>query len=310
LVFAHHLPPESQTTLSVVEWADRIESESGGQVKFTFYPLSSLVEPFEAYPATVKGICDLNLIATTFFPSQLKLTSITTQQGILWPSNQAVPKIYMQLYDEFPEIRAEFEGLKLMYAHGYKAADIHHSKKLVRVPDDLKGMKLSAEAPYSQIIEKMGASPVALGPTDWHTSLERGVVEGILLPSNVVASHKIYPLVPYHSDVMFGKQSSFVIMNLDKWNSLPADVQGIIEGLTSWAEERTTQVMEDTVTAALQTFEEEGQTYVVITSEELELWEPYYTEAAEKWIEDREAEGLPARAVFEETERLIKEYSE
>jgi TRAP-type C4-dicarboxylate transport system substrate-binding protein len=44
------------------------------------------------------------------------------------------------------------------------------------------------------------------------------------------------------------------------------------------------------------------------TAEEMKLWRQAVQPVHEKWIADTEAKGLPARAVYEEAKRLIKEY--
>ena len=44
------------------------------------------------------------------------------------------------------------------------------------------------------------------------------------------------------------------------------------------------------------------------TPQELKLWKEAVQPVHEKWIADTEAKGLPAKAVYDEAKRLIKEY--
>jgi hypothetical protein len=44
------------------------------------------------------------------------------------------------------------------------------------------------------------------------------------------------------------------------------------------------------------------------TPEEMQLWRQAVKPVHQKWIADNEAKGLPAKAIYQEAKRLIKEY--
>ena len=99
------------------------------------------------------------------------------------------------------------------------------------------------------------------------------------------------------------------IMNKEKWDSLPPDIQKVIDDASVWAAHETAGRLRIRGDKARKLCMERGDTFVTPTPEEMKLWRDALKPVWEKWIEEREAEGLPGRAVLNETLRLIEQYS-
>ena len=85
--------------------------------------------------------------------------------------------------------------------------------------------------------ERLSGLPVTIGLGDWYTSLERGLVEGIYFLFPVLPNFKGEDLFKYHTVVNASLGVNFWIFNEKKWNSLPADLQKIIEEAANWRAE-------------------------------------------------------------------------
>lgn len=95
---------------------------------------------------------------------------------------------------------------------------------------DLEGLKLRApEGLVQSVFAAAGASPVNLPGSEVFTGLSKGVIDAAdytVFSTNhsagmhEVASHPVYP--GFHSLPLLE-----VVMNLDEWNELPADIQAI-----------------------------------------------------------------------------------
>jgi TRAP-type C4-dicarboxylate transport system substrate-binding protein len=200
LKFHHQLPPGIDIAVVCDEWAKKVEEQTSGRVKVTIYPAEGLVKATDCYTSIVKGTCDIAFRALANDPSRVSLNRITDLPGMFWPSPEAASSIWVELMDEFPEMRTEFRDVKILWQYNCMPSVLNFTKKETRVPDDIKGMKLISLPPLSLAIDNMGASPIGLLPPEWYTSLERGLAEGVTSAYNVIYVHKIHPLVTYRTE--------------------------------------------------------------------------------------------------------------
>ncbi len=102
--------------------------------------------------------------------------------------------------------------------------------KLVRKPDDLKGMKMRIPTRTGAwIIEALGAAPVGMPVPDLPQALSKKVVDGAFIPWEIIPALKLQEMIKYEIEgpgkVRFGNTTFQVSMNEARWNSLPADVK-------------------------------------------------------------------------------------
>lgn len=94
---------------------------------------------------------------------------------------------------------------------------------------DLKGVKIRTTGAYRPLIEALGGTPVQItNAGEVYTALERGLVEGFGWPSVGLASQKLARLVKYRIDPPFYHLANVVLVNNDKWNSLPKPAQDLV----------------------------------------------------------------------------------
>jgi len=210
---------------------------------------------------------------------------------------------------EFPQIVAGRAPVKTLWLDNLPPDVLHLAKKEARIPDDIKGMKLGATAPLHELIQGCGASPVDIQPPDWYTSLERGVVEGIFLSYEVLDSHKLQEVAKVHLDVPISTTVGVNIMNMDTWNSLPSDIQQIIEGTVAEIEQEQfndglagNKEVRDRLAAS------PDHTIIEPTEDELALWRTKAMPYHQAWIDKMEAEGLPGQAAYDKLIEIINRY--
>ena len=219
-------------------------------------------------------------------------------------------EVYNKIFNTFPEIRNEFRGVKVMAARMGPAYQLHFTKKEVHVPEDLKGMKvISVGGSMAKEMAHMGAAPMDVKVGDLYMSLDRGLAEGISCHVPILHAFGILKLLPYHTMFPGGAAMGpdMLLMNIKKWNSLPPDIQKIFEDLSPWLGQALIQADNGYEAMVIGKAKELGHTMTIPTPQEMQLWKNAVQPVHDKWIADTEAKGLPARAVYEEAKRLIKE---
>ena len=94
------------------------------------------------------------------------------------------------------------------------------------------------------------------------------------------------------------------------WNSFPADIQDIFIDLAPFIEEESIKWDIGIIETAKQFATELGHPIYSLTDAEHQQWRDAVQYYHDEWIAETEAEGLPAREVYEGAKKLIAEYSE
>jgi len=303
LKLSHHMPPVAPVAQALEEWAKKIEENTNGRVKITIYPSGALASGSDAYPSTAAGVCDIAYVNNIYEPSKWSLNNIVNQPALQIPTDIRGVEIWSKLWEKYPVMLDEFKGVKVL-AHMVSLPASLHTTTAVRVPDDIKGMKISAQAGNLRVLRNIGASPVAIPANDWYMSLEKGLMAGILAPIGVLTDRGVEVLVQYHIDLGLGQGGSCLIINLDRWNSFPPDIQAVFEELHSWTTDAMIEANNRVISEGWDKCA--GHTIIKPTPEELELWLAYALPVAEEWIADNEDKG-PTREMFEYAQELIAE---
>ena len=105
----------------------------------------------------------------------------------------------------------------------------------------MKGLKLRGTGRLGDIVKALGGTPIPIATPDLYDSLKRGVIEGALLPFETLKGFKTGEVQKYvtASWKVGSAYAFYVVMNKDKWNSLPPDVQKVI---TDFSTEFTAKV--------------------------------------------------------------------
>ena len=123
---------------------------------------------------------------------------------------------------------------------------------------DLKGLKMRSTGAYRPLLNALGASPVEMPVSDVYTALERGLVDGFGWPTVGLGSLGLAKAVKYRLDPPFYHLANLVLVNMDKWNSLPKPAQELILKVGAEYEQASIQRMHDDAKADTALVEKDG----------------------------------------------------
>ena len=98
----------------------------------------------------------------------------------------------------------------------------------VKTPDDLKGLRIRVSPMYIDFVKALGAIPIETKPGDIYQGLERGVFDGTFWPFTKYIDWGFQEVTKYAVGPGIYNVCHPVLMNLDKWNSIPADQQNFL----------------------------------------------------------------------------------
>jgi len=290
-------------------FAEEVEKATEGRVKITIYSGGALGKPADQYDSAVTGVTDIAFGLHGYTPGKFPLTSVLELPNMVTSATHG-SKVLWELYEKFPEIGAEHPGVKVLALWTHDTGQIVTTKKPIRTMDDLKGMTIRAPtASHVTMVEAWGATAVQMPIDQLYDSLEKGVVDGSVVPYSAIKSFNLQNVAKYMTIGDFYVCTFFLVMNLDSWNKISGKDQKIIEGLIGSRMSETGGAAYDAAAkAGLQAAQEAGMEIYTLPAGELAKWRQTLAPVHQKWVADMEAKGLPGKKIYDEAVRLAEKY--
>ena len=301
LKFATGFSPKHTMQTKVFEpWAEKINQLSNGKVKVTFFPGGALGKTPDHYDLAEKGITDISYTLHDYTPGRFPMTTVFELPFIITSATQT-SKAMWQVFEEFPEFQKEYRKVKVLGLFCHPAGNFNTVHKPINTLEDLKGMKFRTASPHvTEALKIFGAVPVNMPITETYTALDRGVVEGTVLPWEGNFVFKLAELLKYGTETDFYTMTMLVVMNKRKWDSLPEEVKKIIDETTGMAMSvEAGKVYDQTNTPMRQLCQKKGMQSLQLPQKEKNKLEKLTLPLRDKWVKAMEAKGLPGQAVLD-----------
>ncbi|MCB5363315.1 TRAP transporter substrate-binding protein [Pusillimonas sp. CC-YST705] len=299
LRLAHYLPPMHNMAANVLPgWADRLEKASDGRLKVTIYPAGQLLGVTEIFDGVRGGVADIGWSMPGATPGRFPVMSLMELPFIFTRAEDA-SRVVMEAYEK-GHMDKEFQGVKVLYLHTHHAG-ILNTKSEVRNLDDLKGKRIRFPSPpVRSLLQALGADPVGVPAPQAYESLDRGVLDGVAFPFDAMQGLRLGELVKYHLDFPMYVLTFYLVMNQNKFDSLPADLQKIIMDHSGMNEAlavgRAWDESEDNSKVFVQ---KHGNEIVVLSPEQQQLWRERAQPVIATGIAEADKAGVPGREIYE-----------
>jgi len=216
------------------------------------------------------------------------------------PGAEKTAAAMWQTFEQSADFRKEYGDVKLLALFCHPGGDFHTSKKPIRSLNDLKGLKFRTASPYvTSALKIYGAIPISMPITEAYTALERGVVDGTVAPWEGLGIFKLDDLTRYALEIDFYTMTMMVVMNKRKYESLPADIQKIIDDTTGLAMSLAAgKAYDETDEPFKRRALEKGIQVNALPDEEMHKLKELTKPLRMKWIEKGTAKGLDAASVL------------
>lgn len=311
----HFLPPKSPAqVMMLAPWAERVEKASGGKVKIEIYPSMSLGgKPPQLINQVRDGVVDMVWTVNGYTPNLFPRTEVF-ELPFVYVNNAAATNLAMRaMFNKY--LKQEYRGVHVLFLHVHQGQAIQMVDKAVHSPDDLKGLKLRIPSRTGAwVIEALGASPVGMPVPDLPQALSKKVVDGTLIPWEIVPPLKLQELMKYFVEgpdmTRFGNTTFQVSMNEARWNSLPADVKKAFNENSgaAWVRE-VGKIWKEDDENALKVIEKAGDTHIVLTPAQLAAFKTRLEPVVQRWENDVKAKGIDGVTLVKVARREIAKYS-
>lgn len=299
-------PKHLRNTTVILPWIKLVEERTQGAVKIIPHFSSTLSPPAESFEGTTTGVIDIAEAYTFGNPGRFSLSETLMLPHMGFPTSLSSSRALWHLYKTFPEVKAEYAGVKMLWLMATPSAKLNTKKKGVKSLEDLKGMKIAVSgATMVKVGKTLGLSPVTMSTNDLYEAADKGVIDGFVRPVELLVSRRLGEVTKYVTDINLGHDLFFVVMNQKKWDALPPAVQKVFEELSGdWAVDFAGTAWDKFDNEAAIESKGKGIEFITLSPQELARWEKLLVPVKEEYARDMEAKKLPGKKILDELKRL------
>ena len=218
------------------QYVDRAQQMSGGRVKIDYLPAGAVVKAFQVQDACNKGVLDAAHTVTAYWYGKNKAASLfgtgpvfgcNAAQILAWIHFGGGKDLYRELVQDVLKL-----NLVGFFTMPMPTQPLGWFKKHVKNVDDMQGLKYRTVGLATDIMQGMGLKVTQLPGGEIMPALEKGVIEAFEFNNPTADSQfgaqdvsKFYHLSSYHQAAEFFE----IIFNKQKFESLPKEIQAILE---------------------------------------------------------------------------------
>jgi len=285
-------------------WMAKIEKETNGRVKFKpFWGGAIIGASANAMDEMVKNVADVGFIS----PGQAKTGYDVSKALFLFftgvnPADER--RIFFEMLKRFPEIEAEYKGLKVMGWSSGTQYDLL-ARKPVRKLADMKGMRVKTLGEITSVLKDLGVEGVNSPMTEVYVSMQKGILDGAFVTYNTLDILRLAEVAKYYTMLNLVRPSTGSrVMSLVAWSKLPPDIQKVFQSNVEWF---STESDNDQIKSDMEGKEfgkKNGVEYITLPKEDMAKFYSLILDKAAKEAKNLDAKGLPGTKILTEVQRL------
>jgi len=307
LKVANWFPVAHKQTPLLESWGKDLEKRTNGRVKVNYYPAGTLVPAPQSYDAVTKGISDVGNHVLGYTVGRFPLTEVL-DLPLGYPNNTVPTKLANAFYDKFKP--KEFNDVKVLWFHAQAPGIVHTKTKPITKLEDLKGMKMRTYGSNAKLMSLLGGTPVAMPMTDVYDALSRGVAEGLMCAYEATEGFRFGDQLKFSTENYATSYSAVfaIVMNKDKWNSLPPDIQKIIDTMSKEYIEKYAAMWDDIEISGKAYLVKRGNKINTLSKEEEAKWVEKAQPIFDDYVKKMKEKGLPGDEALKFARDYLKPY--
>lgn len=303
LSYAFFAPSQTFPAVQMEHWAKTLNERTDGQINVNTFPGGTLLSAANMFDGVLNGVADIGLSATSYEPGRFPLLNLAGNLTGIEVSSQVASQAVYELIKEFPAETLGLEEFKVITAFTSEPGYLH-TKEPVASLEDLDGQEIRVPGDSTAVVQALGGVPVGLSQAETGEALQAGIVSGYVGSRETLMDLQYARNVSHITDYPLTNVVFVAVMNRQRWDALPENVQQEIDALgaemASYAGKYLDEHIQESLTWAAENHDLEQ---LSLSEEEAERWSNLLEPINEQRLEEVAALGFPA---FELRDRFIE----
>ncbi len=236
LTVSNWVPAAHPVAQAMTQWSEQVEKATAGRVKFQTLP-KPVASPQGHYNAIRDGLAEVSFTVLGYTPGRFVLSEVSELPlgGTSAESNSAA---LQRIAARYPAFMNEYKDVKVLALFTHGPGTVFNTKRPVQSLADLKGLKFRVGGGVINEVGKLLEINTALKPaTESYELISTGVMDGVFLPFESIATYKLEKLIRYATSFPGGLYTSafLAMMNKKAYDALPAADREAIDKLSGEA---------------------------------------------------------------------------
>jgi len=306
LSYAFFAPDNTFPAVQMKKWSEELAKRTNGKVKVDMFFGGTLLDAANMFDGVSSGTADIGLTSTTYEPGRFPLLEISDLPSG-YPNSEVASQVVADLIQEYPP--EALKDFKIITAFATEPAYIQSVKKISDLKE-LSGTQFRISGSLTPVMEALGAAPVGMSQAEVPEALQTGIIEGNVSSREVLKDLKLAEYLKYVTDYPLTINTFVAVMNKNKWDSLPEDVQKVIDELNKEMTVFTGQYLDKHTEESLKwSADTEGLEIIPVKEEEKKKWDELVKPVQDKAVKDADKKGLPGTEYRERLNELVEQYT-
>ena len=300
LKFAHFMSPKHIMHQKLFAPFDKkVEELTGGKVKIKIYPGGALGGPKQLPDAVRDGITDIAFTIPAYTTGRFPRISALDIPFLPAETSLDGTKVLYDLWDKV--FAGDFKDYKVLWVHNSPVGHFMTINKPIHTMEDIKGLKMRTASAYiSKLLKILDANPIGMPISKLTMSLQKKVIDGMLTAISAVQDFRLFDLIGHITVSNVYIMPMAVLMNKEKWNSLPDYAKKAIDQASGkqWGY-HASQVYDDHDKNTMKEIIRRGKikVYQLPFSERKRIVDKA-APLADEWVADMMKKGFPANQML------------
>lgn len=270
-------------------FAAECEKRSGGALKSTVYPGSSLMKTNAQFSAMRKGALDLSLVPLSYAGGEVSETNIGLMPALV-PSYDVGSRWRTAEVGKLLSKTLEDKGVVIV-SWVWQAGGVASRTRALLTPDDAKGMKIrGGSREMDMMLKTAGASVISLPSNEIYAAMQTGAMDAAMTSSTSFISFKLEEIAKFLTS---GRQRTYwfmlepLMMSKEVFSKLPKAQQDVIMAVGAELEAFAVDAAKADDKAAADLYAKAGAKVVDMDEPTLKKWQAIARDTAWKDFSDK-----------------------
>lgn len=284
LVFAAGTPPQGPIHEALVEWVAAINADGTGVIEIDFREGFTMANPQNFYDRVKDGVVDISWGTLTAIGGRFPLSSVVELPYLTEDAETASVAFWRMT--ETDMMKDEWRDIVPLMTLVFPQSGIH-LRATIDSLDNLNGQQVIAGTQTNAaVVTALGGVPQSIGLAESYEAIQRGTVDGRLLPWSAFPPFRLAEITNYHIEAPIGTVVGAIFISREVWDGLSDDAREVITRNSGEAFSRATGVRVDRMNAGVRTgiVNNPAHTVVGLSPEQDAMWRERLAPISGNWI--------------------------